>query len=410
MCPGLEMSTSGLHIGARSGPLLAIAVAIVAGVAHWLDNRFGCSGLLVASSTLIAAWIAITASRNRIARHVGILGPEVPVAGVPFPLLLKNTDLTEFRDERLDDLVIHFRHYRALFERAARDAGSVAVETEAVAIDIFKRLRTIDGLVNSLLSDIEKSHGDVLCLVKQSDERLTTNQQAIAGLIDRRAAALQESRRKFAEVEAVSQSLTPSVEAIRSIAKQTNMLALNIMIEASKVGADGNSFSVVAKEVKELAKQCDVAAGLVGGGLNNMRAALQLNISSMIELRAVSDRTEFDTVVNLIDDLTSNLKLLTSQQAEFLSHVEARGKAIADPICQLIGDIQFQDVTRQRLEHLVKSFDIAREHLAGMEMAVGEGRPFPPMPDAERIAAVAADEGPSRPRSLIADDRPIELF
>ncbi|MFM2341732.1 MAG: hypothetical protein RLZZ592_1385 [Pseudomonadota bacterium] len=68
-------------------------------------------------------------------------------------------------------------------------------------------------------------------------------------------AALQDSVRRVAEINAV----------IDDIAFQTNMLALNASIEASRAGEAGRGFSVVASEIRQLASRCSEAAAEIHG-------------------------------------------------------------------------------------------------------------------------------------------------
>jgi methyl-accepting chemotaxis protein len=70
-----------------------------------------------------------------------------------------------------------------------------------------------------------------------------------------------------------AQSIGKVTETINSISFQTNLLALNAAIEAAHAGAYGKCFAVVAKEIKELAKNTETASDEIKekiGGVQNL--------------------------------------------------------------------------------------------------------------------------------------------
>lgn len=64
-----------------------------------------------------------------------------------------------------------------------------------------------------------------------------------------------ETNKTISKLGISSQEIGNVIKVISSIAQQTNLLALNATIEAARAGDAGRGFSVVASEVKELAKQ-----------------------------------------------------------------------------------------------------------------------------------------------------------
>ena len=82
----------------------------------------------------------------------------------------------------------------------------------------------------------------------------------------------------FAQLQSAIKEIQQCMGKIVAIADQTNILAINASIEAARAGAAGRGFSVVADQVKRLAKEIKVLAGEVNSGVNDVEgSAGQLN-------------------------------------------------------------------------------------------------------------------------------------
>ncbi len=62
------------------------------------------------------------------------------------------------------------------------------------------------------------------------------------------------------EISSATQEIEQIITTIESIAFQTNILSLNAAVEAARAGTSGQSFAVVAEEVRNLANRSDQAA------------------------------------------------------------------------------------------------------------------------------------------------------
>jgi len=114
--------------------------------------------------------------------------------------------------------------------------------------------------------------------ILQNVGRVSNGSQAQQDLADK---AMREILDKVAGVsetmralDASSREVSSVTEAISALALQTNMLALNASIEASRAGSAGSGFAVVAGEVRRLAERSTESSRKIAGIVQTMQSSV----------------------------------------------------------------------------------------------------------------------------------------
>ncbi len=147
----------------------------------------------------------------------------------------------------------------------------------------------------------------------------------IIGLINRLGTHIAGFAAAMEQVKRASQ-------AIDNIARTTNMLALNAAIEAQKAGEAGQTFAVVAAEVKKLALDSRSAAVEITGTVNSLSSEaekLVVEIGTGIE-ESSGAQAQFSDMEQLLGGLRDIVAQVSQRASEIASNTAAINQGLGE--------------------------------------------------------------------------------
>jgi methyl-accepting chemotaxis protein len=246
------------------------------------------------------------------------------------------------RNEAMREIAAEFNHTTDELERTVARlksfAGDVATSSEEVTASAEEVRGASQQVTNSIqeISDGADRQNDALQSVNREMSGLSTTVEEIASLSNevadlaertaetgrRGREAAQEAIAGMNQIEMESeeavdqiekldaemQQIDELIEFITEVADQTNMLALNANIEASRADdGGGEGFAVVANEVKDLAEETKQTAEDVEGRLERLQAQAERTV---VGVQNTGDKIEDNTesvrnAVEALDEIAS---------------------------------------------------------------------------------------------------------
>ncbi|APQ13387.1 hypothetical protein SB14R_07890 [Pseudomonas oryzihabitans] len=188
--------------------------------------------------------------------------------------------------------------------------------------------------------------------------------QQTQSTIEALAADVDLSATKLATLESHSQAIGGVIAVIRTIAEQTNLLALNAAIEAARAGEQGRGFAVVADEVRTLASRTQTSTEEIRRIIEQLQAAtadavVQMQASRTRALGGVDAAVEASSslasigaAVERIVDINVQIASAAEQQAAVSEDINRNTTEIRTSTVQVLGGVESDAATAERLAGL----------------------------------------------------------
>ncbi|MHA7964046.1 methyl-accepting chemotaxis protein [Paenibacillus sp. CAU 1782] len=183
------------------------------------------------------------------------------------------TGLAKRTTESAEDVLATASHLSEASRKTSSAAKEIAVATEEIAGGATslaveaERGNDLTSVMHEQMKQVVAANEEMAVSASHVENASVQGTAHMAMLIDKTGETEKMTRSMMEKVDSLKDStgsIVKILDVLNAITKQTNILSLNAAIEASRAGAAGKGFMVVADEIRKLADQSRQSIDVVG--------------------------------------------------------------------------------------------------------------------------------------------------